>query len=81
MVACAKFLGRNKSSCTRGIDNCICLKEETMELEELKALNARFKDLLRQIAYPRRGTEEEYMDIDDAAVLIQANFSLDELDN
>lgn len=50
------------------------------DVKKLEALNARFKDLLRQIAYPRRGTEEEYMDINDASMLIQSNFSLDELE-
>jgi hypothetical protein len=44
------------------------------------ALNERVKDLLRQIAYPRRGTDEEKMDIFDAAKLIQSNFTVDELD-
>lgn len=43
------------------------------------ALNERFKDLLRQIAYPKRGTEEDRMDIFDAAKLIQSNFTADEL--
>jgi len=43
------------------------------------ALNARYADLLRQIAYPRRGTDEEKMDIFDAAKLIQSNFTADEL--
>jgi hypothetical protein len=43
------------------------------------ALNERFKDLLRRIAYPRRGTDEEKMDIFDAAKLIQSNFTAEEL--
>lgn len=43
-------------------------------------LNERFKDLLRQIGYPRRGTDEEKMDIFDAANLIQSNFTADDLD-
>lgn len=49
------------------------------KLNEADALNARLKDLLRQIAYPRRGTDEESMDIFDAGKLIQSNFTLDEL--
>jgi hypothetical protein len=49
------------------------------EADELRALNARFKYLLKQIAYPRRGTEEDRMDIFDAAKLIQDNFTAEEL--
>lgn len=55
------------------------LDELIIAADKAEALNARFKDLLRQIAYPRRGTEEESMDIFDAAQLIQANFTADEL--
>ncbi len=43
------------------------------------AMNERLKDLLRQIGYPRRGTDEEKMDIFDAAKLIQSNFTAIEL--
>ena len=50
------------------------------QYKKIEHLNARFKDLLRQIGYPRRGTEEEYMDIQDAANLIQSNFSIDDLE-
>lgn len=50
-----------------------------MNESELRHQNERFKDLLRQIGYPRRGTEEECMDIFDAARLIQVNFSLQDL--
>lgn len=41
----------------------------------------RYKDLLRIIAYPRRGTSEEadYVYAEDCAKLIQANFSLEDL--
>ena len=48
--------------------------------DEEKLLVSRLKDLLRQIAYPRCGTDEENMDIYEAAKLIQSNFSLEELD-
>ena len=46
--------------------------------EKLKV--ERFADLLRQIAYPRFGTEEDEMDREDCAKLIQSNFTADELD-
>lgn len=49
------------------------------EDKDVRELTARYRDLLRQIAYPRRGTDEERMDIFDIAKLIQANFSLDDL--
>lgn len=49
-------------------------------LREHMQLIARYKDLLRQIAYPRRGTDEENMDIYEAGKLIQSNFSLEELE-
>ena len=41
------------------------------DCKKIEHLNARFKDLLMQIAYPRRGTEEEYIDIQNAAKLIK----------
>lgn len=65
MVSCYRFV------CPRG-DECPC-KKDAANIE-------RFKDLLRQIGYPRRGTEEENMDIYAAAKLIQADFSSEELE-
>lgn len=47
--------------------------------QQITANNERFKALLRQIGYPKRGTDEENMDIYDAAKLIQSNFSVDDL--
>lgn len=47
---------------------------------ELFRKNERFKEILRQIAYPRRGTEEEARDIFDYAKIIQDNFSLEDLE-
>jgi len=55
------------------------IRERHEPVEKLVAENARFKDLLRQIAYPRRGTEEERMDFFDAVNLIQSNFTEEEL--
>ena len=40
----------------------------------------RFADLLKKIAYPKRGHEEEIADIYEAANLIMANFSIDDLE-
>ena len=37
-------------------------------------------ELLRIVAYPRRGTEEESMEICDAAILIQGEYTLEELE-
>lgn len=54
-------------------------REIVCEVLRLQTNNARFRDLLRQIAYPRRGSEEEKMDIFDAAKLIQSNFTAEEL--
>lgn len=39
------------------------------------------KELLRRIAYPRRGTEEAGMDIYEAAAAIQAAFTLEQLES
>lgn len=124
MIACAAWLGRETSDCTRGL-GCICEKEKEMKkdiidrlngpgisdyeldvgvsndaIKEIKSnrawreqyetsqllLNAerikssRYADLLRQIGYPKRGTDEEKMDIFDAARLIQSNFSVEDLE-
>ena len=49
------------------------------EVDEQNKLISRLKDLLMQIGYPQRGTEEENMDIFDAANLIQSNFTSAEL--
>lgn len=58
---------------------CFAFEDAKADILELHAIAGRFKDLLRQIAYPRRGTEEENMDIFAAAKLIQSNFTIDEL--
>lgn len=36
-------------------------------------------EVLRVIGYPRRGTKEETMDIEDIAKYVQTNFSMDDL--
>ncbi|HWV44961.1 MAG TPA: hypothetical protein VN039_02865 [Nitrospira sp.] len=56
-------------TCTRGIDGCICLRE----WKENAA------NILRTIAYPKHGTDEESTTILDAAQIIQATFSADDL--
>ena len=50
------------------------------EIESNEYIISRYKDLLSQIAYPQRGTDQENMDINDAAKLIQSNFSMKELE-
>lgn len=85
MVACARFLGRDIKTCTRGAENCLCEKENRMvtdtEFNYLLKEHEKAKDLLRQIGYPKRGTDEEKMDIYDASRLIQSNFSIDDLED
>ena len=49
-------------------------------IEQLEAKNSSFKKLLRVIAYPQRGTDEELMDIFQAADLIRADFTSEELE-
>lgn len=63
----------NQSSTRHQLSIAVSLIKE----EQKKA--GRFRDLLRQIGYPKRGTEEESMDIFDAAKLIQSNFRLQDL--
>ena len=50
-------------------------------LDETEKCCARMADLLLAIAYPKRGTENELVFLEDASNLIQANFTLDELLN
>ena len=66
MTICAKFDGRQVKDCTRGLKNCPCLFEKMQEA-------------LRIIGYPRRGTEEENMGIEDIAKFIYDNFTKKEL--
>lgn len=66
MTICARFDGRQVRECTRGIA-CICLIEQ-------------MADLLAQIAYPRRGSDDDIGNLDDAATLIQSNVSLAQLE-
>lgn len=40
----------------------------------------KMKKMLKKIAYPKRGTEEEKIDICDAAIMISSVFSLDQLE-
>lgn len=35
MVACAKYLGREIETCTRGAENCVCVAQETELSQEL----------------------------------------------
>jgi hypothetical protein len=71
MTICAQFDGREIKDCTRGTA-CVCKREMTAE-------NVKFREILRMIAYPRRGTAEETYTIFDVAALIQASYSNDDL--
>lgn len=48
-------------------------------LQDAKADILRMAEALTVIGYPRRGTEEEQMDLDDIAKYVQANFSMADL--
>jgi len=50
------------------------------DILELDAENQRLRDLLRQIAYPKRGTSEEVMSLQEFADLIQQTYTLDQLE-
>jgi hypothetical protein len=41
---------------------------------------SKMRQILREIAYPRRGTPEETWNIDDVAVMIQTRWTLDQLE-
>lgn len=53
-----------------------------VETKKTEAKLAKMKEILRVIAYPRRGTEEEtdYTFAEDVARYIQSNFTLQELE-
>ena len=55
--------------------------EAADEIERLEAENASFKKLLRVIAYPHLCSDEELMDIFQAADLIRADFTSEELES
>lgn len=52
------------------------------ETKKTEAKLAKMKEILRVIAYPRRGTEEEsmFVFVQDVADHIQSNFGLDDLE-
>ena len=49
------------------------------DILELNAENQRLRDILRQIAYPKRGTAEESATLQDFADMIQATYTVDSL--
>lgn len=49
------------------------------DILELDAENQRLRDILRQIAYPKRGTAEEKMSLQEFADMIQQTYTLDQL--
>lgn len=58
-------------------DPCGTIWQQAARTQEA---NEKMKSLLQKIAYPRRGTGEEMMSIDDAAKSIQSVFSLEDLE-
>jgi len=52
----------------------------TFAFEDAKADILQMAEMLRIAAYPKRGTDEESMDEFDVAEMIQANFTLEDLD-
>ena len=50
------------------------------DILELDEENQRLRDILRQIAYPKRGTAEESATLQDFADLIQSTFTLEQLE-
>lgn len=53
-----------------------------VETKKTEAKLEKMKEVLRIIAYPKRGTSEEtdFVYLDDAATFIQSNFDLQELE-
>lgn len=66
MTICAQFDGRQIKECTRGLQNCPCLREKMQEV-------------LAIIGFPKRGTWEENLDRFEMAKLVQQHFSRKEL--
>jgi hypothetical protein len=50
------------------------------DILQLNAENQRLRDILRQIAYPKRGTEEESATLQGFADMIQATYTLEQLE-
>ena len=57
------------------------IEDARHDILELNEQNKRLRSLLMAAAYPRRGTEEESMTIQDFANLIQSIYSQDQLEN
>jgi len=77
---CACQPDGSKCGPCREADRQVLIKAAIVEIERLEAKNLSFKKLLRIVAYPQRGTDEELMDIWSAANLIQAAYTLEELE-
>lgn len=55
------------------------LEDAKADILELHAENARFRNVMRMIAYPRRGTAEEGYGLMDIAKLLQSAYSSEQL--
>lgn len=55
-------------------------EDSRADILELNAENQRLRVILRQIAYPRRGTAEESMTLQGFADTIQATYTLEQLE-
>lgn len=56
------------------------MEDARHDIIELHDQNKRLRSLLKIAAYPRRGTEEERMDIQEFADIVQATYTCDQLD-
>ena len=68
--------------CTKQSINAqiFAMQDAKSDILELHAQNKRMKLILQIIAYPRRGTDEEYQNIKSAAKLIQSSYTVEQLE-
>lgn len=81
-ILCLQFSGDGLRDCkTVGAQGFCSSCWNYYKISNMIIQYEKMKELLRWIGYPRRGTDEEYSDIFDAAKDIQANFKLEDLEN
>ena len=56
------------------------MQDAKSDILKLHAQNKRMKQILQIIAYPKRGTDEEYQDIQSVAELIQNTYTCKQLE-
>ena len=59
--------------------NCIMCTPESGGMYVCNSCTMAMREMLRKIALPRRGTEEEKIDIQDASVMILTRFNREQL--